>query len=157
VRQFDSHRIIIKFPRDGIFSTFDPASSEVLSKFPNLADSVRKKGLTAMSVHLRHDVSVKVDGFGIPFANVGDPVVAGWVNENKPIAGNATLLSVLQRERIDVLVANPVFAIEKEWDESRLPPPFDYGYGNEHSWKLGRYKKLLEETKSKQQFLPAYR
>ncbi|KAK7419825.1 hypothetical protein QQZ08_010658 [Neonectria magnoliae] len=83
--------------------------------------------------------------------------VESWVNENAPIVEAVTLLDVLQLNEVFVVVPRPIGDARKEFDEGRLPPPFIYPYGTEHSWNEDRYEQLLIKTKSKKQLQPAYR
>jgi hypothetical protein len=125
----------------------------MLGRFPQAKGA--EKGLSLLTVHLQEGARVTVDGFGMPFNSV-DAELNAWVKDNKPIVDDITLLDVLEQENFSFIVAIPAQDTEKHWDEGRLPPPFSYPYGTEHSWDLSRYEGLLREHKSQTQFQPAY-
>jgi hypothetical protein len=105
-------------------------------------------------VHVTEGARVKVEGFGLPFANPQDPEIEGWINDDKPLVDAITLLDFLQAGEFYLIVAQPCRDLQKEWDESRLPPPFRYPYGTEHSWHES-YEALLSANKG-QQFRPTF-
>ncbi len=149
--QLDWHRIPVKFPRGGFTCTVEDAPAALATRFGG------GKPLALVSVRLKDGERVKVEGFGIPFANYEQPEVAKWVNDNEPIVGGITLLDFLRRDEFHLLVSHRPVDIEKRWTEDAMPPPFSYPYGTEHDWDLDRYNELLQETESKEQFRPAYR
>lgn len=155
VLPYDWHRITVKFPRGKFQSFVEEASVPLLARFPNA--KAAQKGLGLVTVHLRDDAEVTIDGFGIPFANPSDAELEGWVNDNKAIADGHTLLDILQQRKFFFLVAYPCREIGKKWVEDLLPPPLSYPYGTEHDWNVPRFKRLLQENKSPNAFQPAYR
>jgi len=146
------HRITVKFPRGDVAFFCYEANPQQLALFPN-AKNV-KKGLTLVSAMLRSPV--RVEGFGIPFANPEDQELEGWVNDNQPIVDGVSLLDFLSRDTFHFLVDYQLRETQWELREELLPPPFHYPYGDQHDWKPERYKRLLETAKSDRQFLPAY-
>ncbi|KAK4150791.1 P-loop containing nucleoside triphosphate hydrolase protein [Chaetomidium leptoderma] len=148
--QFDWHRVGVMFPRSGFVSTFEDPPPSLASLFPG----ARK--LCLLSVRLLEGAQVKVDGFGMPFANFENPEVERWVNGNEPIVAGTTLLDLVQKTEFHVLVLESPVDVQRKWSEEHLPPPFSYPYGTEHDWDWARYRTLLPETKSTEQFWPAY-
>ncbi|KAM0268095.1 hypothetical protein ACHAQH_010037 [Verticillium albo-atrum] len=151
----DKHRLMIKFPRDQCDYNAQEPSDEVLSRFPD-AQGLENRGLALLTIKLHEGASVNVTGFGMPFVNVCDPEVESWVNDNKPVVDNITITDVLQQRVFTLLVATQFSQLLKAFDESRLPPPFQYPFGTEHTWDMPRIERVLKETKSKLQFAPAF-
>lgn len=153
------YSIVVKFPRGHVAIKAEDAPAVIANRFPGA------KQLTLVTANLAPEAHVKVDGFGMPFANPEDPEVDGWVNNSVPMVSGITLLDFLRWRTFRFVVTVPVLAVYKEWSEKSLPPPFRYPYGAEHHWPvdedgvpdLSHYAKLLEETKSAEQFRPAYR
>lgn len=154
VLPFDQHRIRVKFPR-GAIHTVEDAPPTLLSRFPN-AKAI-ERGLALVTVELQDNTEVTVVGFGLPFANPADPELEGWVNDNKPIADNYTLVDVIRQRKLYFLVAYVTREVKKNWDDRLLPPPFTYPYGTDHTWDMDKYRRLLAKTKSPRAFQPAYR
>jgi hypothetical protein len=118
-----------------------------------------------VSVRLREDAQVRIDGYGLPFRNPEHPEVEGWLNQNTPIVGTLTLLDFLAQRTFYLAMSITPATRVKEWNDARLPLPFNYPYGTDHHWPAGnngatglaRYADLLERTKSAEMFRPAYR
>ncbi|KAK4149095.1 P-loop containing nucleoside triphosphate hydrolase protein [Chaetomidium leptoderma] len=154
--QAEEHSLCVKFPR-GQTVTIEEAAPSLVTRLPGARSLV--------TVRFNDGAQVKVDGFGMPFKNQEDPDVEGWINRNEPIVEGITLLDFLaQRTFCFVFVASPS-TMAKEWDDTRLPPPFSYPYGSEHDWPsdaesrnpdLSRYANLLADTKSPEMFRPAF-
>ncbi|KAG7284557.1 hypothetical protein NEMBOFW57_010935 [Staphylotrichum longicolle] len=108
------------------------------------------------TIRLPDGARIKVDGFGMPFANFENTEVEWWVNNNEPIVDGATLLDLVRKREFHFLVLESPIEVQKKWSEEHLPPPFTYPYGTEHDWNWDRYRTLLLETKSTEQFRPAY-
>ncbi|KAL7906793.1 hypothetical protein GGI35DRAFT_482183 [Trichoderma velutinum] len=70
----------------------------------------------------------------MPFANAEDAQVEGWVNENKPIINNLTLLDVLHRNTFYIAIDYPLTYAQNKLSEDLLLPPFSYPYGTEQHW-----------------------
>ncbi|KAF7554912.1 hypothetical protein G7Z17_g2536 [Cylindrodendrum hubeiense] len=150
----DQHRVTVKFPRGQCAYDFKEASPELLARFPHAKGA--KNGLAYVSVRLNDGACVSVEGFGIPFANALDPEVESWINHDAPIVENVTLLDVLRQNHFHFVVANTAQDALRNFSEDRLPPPFKYPYGTNHTWNTDRIQKLLFDTKDKRQFFPTY-
>ncbi|KAK5991591.1 hypothetical protein PT974_09876 [Cladobotryum mycophilum] len=149
----EQHIITIKFPRGGCCYTFDEAPKSVLNRFPNAKN--KEKGFTIARVCLKDDAAFTIDGFGVPFANSDDAEVDGWVNDNKPIINGLTLLDILGQREFHIVVAVPIENAKDNLIESQLLPPFQYPYGTDQKWDVGKFKKLIAANKG-QQFGPEY-
>jgi hypothetical protein len=153
------YSIVVKFPRGHHTIRAEDAPEIIAKRFPGT------KRLTLVTVGLAPEAHVKVGRFGMPFANSEDPEVEGWVNSNAPIVSGVTLLDFLRWRTFRFVVTVSAGALDKEWNEKTLPLPFSYPWGTEHHWPVGedgatdlsQYAKLMEETKSAEQFRPAYR
>ncbi|KAL6796115.1 hypothetical protein GGI42DRAFT_356725 [Trichoderma sp. SZMC 28013] len=88
----DEAEIRVKFPCEGCSYTFEEATNSDFGRFLGA-----KGGLAVIRVSLTDEARVTITGFGMLFANA-DTQVEGWVNENKPIINNLTLLDVLHQE-----------------------------------------------------------
>ncbi|KAH0496386.1 hypothetical protein TgHK011_003749 [Trichoderma gracile] len=141
-------RINVRFPRDGCGWAFEEASTSVYDRFPDAKG--REKGLTVVRVSLADEARVTVNGFGMPFANTDDPEVEGWMNDNKPIAGNATLLGFLRQRKFCILIPERPDVASKKYSVEKLPPPFKYPYGTDQSWDVGKFKALIKSNKGHQ-------
>ncbi|KAH6850200.1 hypothetical protein B0I37DRAFT_428198 [Chaetomium sp. MPI-CAGE-AT-0009] len=156
--QSEEYTLNIKFPRGQIDMTIEQAHPALVKRFPGVGK------LSFVSVRLHEDARVRVDGFGMPYKNPEHPEAEGWINSNTPIVENITLLDFLARRSFFFAMAATPASIDKEWNDTRLPPPFSYPYGTEHDWPsahngvtdMTRYIGLLERTKSAEMFRPAY-
>lgn len=144
---YDHMRIHVQFPRDGCTYTFEEASKAVFDRFPN---AKKQKGLTVIRVSLTDDARVTITGFGTPFANADDAQVEGWVNQNKPIINNLTLLDVLHRKTFYFVVSLDVDVASKRFSVDRLPPPIVYPYGTDQEWDVAKFKNLIRANKGHQ-------
>lgn len=97
-----------------------------------------------------------ITGFGMPFANAENAQVEGWVNENKPIINNLTLLDVLQQRIFYIVIDYPLTYAQNKLSEDLLLPPFSYPYGTEQRWNVENFKDLIKTNKGRQ-FEAAYR
>ncbi|KAL6861020.1 hypothetical protein J3F83DRAFT_767824 [Trichoderma novae-zelandiae] len=149
---FDRIRITVRFPHEGCSYSFEKASMPVFDRFPDAKR--REKGLTVIRISLADEARVTVTGFGMPFANADDAQVAGWINENKPIAGDSALLGFLRQRIFFVTVPLPVHVASKIFSADRLLP-FAYPYGTVQDWDVSRFKDLIKANKG-QQFDAAY-
>ena len=145
----------MKFPRDQIDIEVSGASPALFKRFEGA------KNLTSVSVKLHEGARVKVQGFGMPYANPGDAEVEGWVKDNAPVVGSTTLFGFLQQRAFWFAVNIATADVKKDWCETAIPPPFSYPYGTEHCWPpeegiISRYEAIAEETKSTEQFRPVY-
>lgn len=154
VLPYDQHRITVKFPR-GATHKVEDAPPTLLARFPNAQR--KEKGLALVTVQLQDNADVVVDGFGLPFANPLDPELESWVDSTKAIAGDYTLVDVLEQRKFYFLVAYVTREVQKNWDAGLLPAPFSYPYGTNHAWDMEKYRELIAQTKSPRAFRPAYR
>ncbi len=150
----DRYMVDVKLPLGDFARSFADAADkpDVLARFPDAKKG--KGGLTLLEIHL-DTAEITVDGFGCPFANAEDPEVEGWINDGKPIVESHSLIDILRTKDFYLVVAFGVKETEKEWAEGRMPPPFAYPYGNEHSFEVDRMKELLQKHKGGR-FRPAY-
>ncbi len=68
-----------------------------------------------------------------------------------------TLLDFLRRREFCLVVAHKPTYTERYWNEQAKGPSFSYPYGGEHTWDVGRYERLLQDARAKEQFRTAYR
>jgi hypothetical protein len=117
--------------------------------------------LSLLSIRLLEGAQVAIDGFGLPFANAGNPDVEGWVNDNTPMAGGTTLLELVQRREFHPVVSESCVELRKKWSEDHLSPPFSYPYGIAQPWDLKEdfklYEALVGKNKGTVGFRAAYR
>ncbi|KAK3327407.1 putative DNA helicase [Cercophora scortea] len=139
------HRINIKFPRDGFMRVIRPIDDDATkARFPAF-----KKNLSLLKIILEDGAQVKVDGFGMPFANPGHPR-EGWLIRGDPVVDNFTLLDILQQRTFFVVAEGKSDYLNAAWSEDALPPPFSYPYGSDHSWDMDRFQKQLSQNKGPQ-------
>ncbi|GJD01850.1 DNA helicase [Colletotrichum higginsianum] len=149
----NDYRIEVRFPRGNFESSINEASAEVSSRFP---DAQKSKGcLTLVMVYLKDGAQSKIHGYGKPYANPGDREVEDWVNENKPIIDDITLLDVLRQKNFIFLVDYPFSKVQEEWDESPLPSASVYPYRTPDQYDLTFFENDIAGNKSKQSFNPA--
>lgn len=85
-----------------------------------------------------------------------DPELEAWVNSNGSIDG-VTLLEALQQETFYLLIANEVGFTRSASSEEHLGSPFDYPFGEDHSWDVGRFEKLWAQNPRQTPYHPTYR
>ncbi|KAM0257022.1 hypothetical protein ACHAQJ_004617 [Trichoderma viride] len=149
----ERHNIFVRLPRNACKYDFSEASKPVLDRFPGAKN--RDKGLTVLKVCLEDEARVTITGFGIPFANADDAEVEGWINENKPIVDNHTLLDVLRQRTFYIIIDMPVQHTCHKFREESLPPSFSYPYGTDQDWDVNMFKDLIKANKG-YQFMAAY-
>ncbi|KAF6835694.1 hypothetical protein CPLU01_04164 [Colletotrichum plurivorum] len=76
-----------------------------------------------------------IKGFGMPFANASDPELEAWVNRSG-FMDRVTLLEALQQETFHLLSSLPMTLgfTRNAFFEEHLGSPFDYPFGEDHSW-----------------------
>ena len=132
VEKADYHDIKVVFPRGGFTPTTQPAPKEVL---PDLAESnIANKKLSILVITLTDKARVRVIGFGMPFANGDDKEASRQVNENSPLAGDTTLLSLLSQRTFTFLVPRLPKYLLMDFSEDLMALPWSYPYGKEHHW-----------------------
>ncbi|KAH6663942.1 P-loop containing nucleoside triphosphate hydrolase protein [Plectosphaerella plurivora] len=144
-----THMVTIAFPRGGYTPVAKEADEDVLSKFPN----GKWKTFSVLSVHI-HKGEPLIMGFGAPYANDADTYLHGVVNYDRPIVDGLTLRDLCVSKNFTIVVPCGVDNLLSEMDESSLPPPFAYPYGESHGWDLEVFEKLWAETKSNVPFVP---
>lgn len=105
---------------------------------------------------LNEGAGAEIHGWGKPFVNTSDPQVNGWINENEPIVDDVTLLGLVQSTAFLLAVKCNTQRAIREFNEARLPPPFEYGYNNLLDWDPDQYCKAMQDNKSSNCFMPAY-
>lgn len=115
-----------------------------------LADPLRElKKLSLVTATLHDGAELRVEGFGIPFANEGHQSHA-WINGNAPLlAGDSssTLLAILARRKLEFLVLEYANILEYRLAIDYLPPPLKYPYGTEHTFDVARYRDIIPKTR----------
>ncbi|EHK15923.1 uncharacterized protein TRIVIDRAFT_1445, partial [Trichoderma virens Gv29-8] len=149
----DQYFIKVRFPRDGCSYAFKEAPKAVYDRFPNAKG--REKGLTIIRVSLTEEARVTVDGFGMPFANAEDSELEDWINGNKPIVENLTLLDVLGQRTFYFVISVPVTVAMNRFSPDKLPPPYVSPYGTDQEWDVDKFKGLIKVNKG-HQFEAAY-
>lgn len=150
--QFDHHKLIVKFPRNGTDMDFSAASRDLVSRFPR---ANVEGNHTLVSVVLKENAMIKVDGYGWIFYNYLAPRMAAWLNENDDTFAGITLQSFLEGRRFSFIVPDRVEITQKVFHDDTLPEPWQYPYGVEHVFDPARYGPLLRATKSEKRFLAA--
>jgi hypothetical protein len=124
----EQYTIQVRFPRSCFQLQHEEAPEKLVAQFPDA------KNLSYLTVSL-NDTKPVVTGYGRPFANVKDPQIESWVNNNKPVLNDYTLLDVLQLEKYHVVLPVKVADAQKSLDPNRAPPPFSFPYGSQ-SWNV---------------------
>ncbi|KAF7547026.1 hypothetical protein G7Z17_g7999 [Cylindrodendrum hubeiense] len=145
----DFARVAVKFPRGQTAIQIAPLDPTSAALFPTITAQ-----MSIVSVDILNGARVQVEGFGIPFANPGH-LTEDWLLRHLPIAAGKTLLDILDLHCFDFIVNAPANAATSGLDESKLPPPFSYPYGKDHSWNLSKYQALVEKEKG-HQFAPCW-
>ncbi|KAF4501097.1 DNA helicase [Fusarium agapanthi] len=119
-------KLTVKFPREEIDITYRATSEEENARYPTA-----KKHMAWVDVVLGKDASVSVEGFAMPYSNLGHPAEA-WLR----YPASATFLAT-QPER----------TMMARWSVASLVPNFDYGYGTDQSWDMDKYMKQFHDVK----------
>ncbi|TPX18980.1 uncharacterized protein E0L32_011373 [Thyridium curvatum] len=125
IQPFDQHRIVVKFPRDGA-TQIDAAEPSTAVK--DLFANARNPDRLAW-VRVKLSSRPIIEGFGMPFRNVGMPQLDAWVNTDAPIVDKYSLGGLLRQETLYFVVATRVDDIKASFDPQCLPAPFHYPYG----------------------------
>ncbi|KAF5678612.1 DNA helicase [Fusarium heterosporum] len=134
----EEYIIDIRFPRAAFQSWYEEVPEKVKALFPDV------KNLSYLNVCF-NDTKPIVIGYGRPFANAEDAQVDDWVNKNKPLLKDCTLLDVLQMEMYHAVLPIKVSDAEKNFDLGRLPEPFQFPYGPQQ-WNVNRFKAAIAEN-----------
>ncbi|TDZ28400.1 hypothetical protein C8035_v007600 [Colletotrichum spinosum] len=145
------HEITLQFPRDRFtYDDLQPVPEDLRHRFAATGH------LTAARVKLNEGEKVRVLGWGKPFANKSDSEVEAWVNDNKPIIDDITLLDITRQTEFLLVVANEQKSLGIKLSGLSLPPALDYGYGKPKPWDEDKYTELWRKNLSSERFEPAY-
>ncbi|KAF4979663.1 hypothetical protein FZEAL_4154 [Fusarium zealandicum] len=157
-KQEKKHWVVVKFPQGQFMYKASPITSDhaLLKDLPKRRLSGKAKEYTLLTISLSRAGSVKVEGYGKPFANPGHFTDA-WINKSKPIDGSNTLVDLLEQRKFVFLVPShhSVLLCEWRWNTATLSTPFSYPYGDQHSWDMERYRKMLPKLQGPR-FAPAW-
>ncbi|KAM0229343.1 hypothetical protein ACHAP5_011677 [Fusarium lateritium] len=130
----EQYSIEVRFPRSSFQSRYEAAPEKLVGQFPDA------KNLSYLTVSFSDsDIKPIIIGYGRPFANVQDPQVESWVNGNKPVLDDCTILDVFQLKKYHILVPIKVGDAQKNFDPTRLPSAFSFPYGTQ-SWNVNALK-----------------
>lgn len=102
----------------------------------------------ALEISLQDGVFVEVDGFGLPFHNPGH-VTDDWINKGSVVADSMTFIDILRQRKWHIIVKHPYKYFGRLWEQTMVPAPFTFPYGNEHWFDLTRYETQFKEAVSK--------
>lgn len=131
------HRIQVKFPLGKLVHAVKPIEPALVKSLPEGGSK-----FSVFEIDVKDGSDPVVIDFGLPFDNPGHPS-DGWINNSQPIAGNHTLLDALSQRTFRFVVDSPLEKIPKSFVLEYIPPSFNYPYGTDHSWDLGRYNRML--------------
>lgn len=124
-------------------------TGEVLDKMPEkLSGRFPVKNFSALEISLHDGAFVEVDGFGLPFHNPGHDA-DDWINKGSVVASSMTFIDILRQRKWHIIVKENRDRFKRLWEESLVPAPFTFPYGNEHSFDLARYESQFKEAVSK--------
>ncbi|KAK1659631.1 P-loop containing nucleoside triphosphate hydrolase protein [Colletotrichum godetiae] len=149
---FPTLRIVIRFHREKWTQKFEEASPELLSRFPALQKGPGTTIIT-FSSDVDDDDRVSIEGLGMAYINKSEPELEKFVNENGSLHG-VTLSDFIRRKTFHVFMirkGTPTH-IQKGFGFERLPPSFDYPYGDDHSFNPERCVELLAKNPRKKAF-----
>lgn len=149
--ELDYHWLVVRFPRGGIDVVFEAAGNDVMALLPRSS----QRPHAVVSITLKEGAQVSVDGYGWVFYNALEPEMEKWVNENAEIFPGVSLQAFLNGDAFTFVVPDSVDIAAKMLNEAFLLEPFEYPYGEEHSYDISRYTDLLDRMKSKERFMPA--
>ncbi|KAL7904675.1 WD40-repeat-containing domain protein [Trichoderma velutinum] len=144
------YRLEVKFNLVGLAYAIKPIEPALVKLLPK-----RRNKLSVFEIDVEDNPGRLVCGFGMPFDNRGHPS-DGWINYSQPIIGNHTLLDILSKRTFRFVVESSVEDMQASFVPKRIPPPFRYPYGTDHSWNPDRYDTMLHQTKGKT-FLKAWK
>ncbi|KAK4220741.1 P-loop containing nucleoside triphosphate hydrolase protein [Podospora fimiseda] len=139
-----SHRRLdIVLPRGGY--TMDIVDKTDCADAPKSLRNAGIKKLNLVRFQLKEGQDAQVRGWGLPFENRGE-AYHDWLLNQAPVLGSLSLLDLVSQRSFTLFVFENggVGKLAYLLDEKRLPKPFDYGYGTDHSWDLERYHQQLE-------------
>ncbi|KAG7128172.1 putative ATP-dependent helicase like protein [Verticillium longisporum] len=143
------HVIVIKFPRGHFTYTVQPSLPEVLACFPGSTASK----FCQISVQFTDNAQATIHGYGVPFTNVSNTTVEGWINRHESFINGMTLPEFLHQTRFSFTVATAVNDVQAMMDINKLPPPFEYPYGTDHEWHRERYEEQSRNLKGEKAYI----
>ncbi|RNJ60102.1 hypothetical protein D7B24_000299 [Verticillium nonalfalfae] len=143
------HVIVVKFPRGHFTYTVQPSLPEVLACFPGSTASK----LCQVSVQFTDNAQATIHGYGVPFTNVSNTTVEGWINRHESFINGMTLPEFLHQTRFSFTVAAAVNDVQAMMDIDKLPPPFEYPYGTDHEWHRERYEEQSRNLKGEKAYI----
>ncbi|KAK1462994.1 hypothetical protein CCUS01_08399 [Colletotrichum cuscutae] len=146
----------IRFHRQKWTQKFEEASPELLSRFPSLQEGPGTTIIT-FSCDVDDNDRVSVEGLGMAYINKSDPELEKFVNENGSLHG-VTLSDFIRRKTFHVFMikkGRPI-DIHKNISFEKLPPPFDYPYGDAHNFDPERGADFLAKNPRKTAYHPVH-
>ncbi|PON20809.1 hypothetical protein TGAM01_v210317 [Trichoderma gamsii] len=116
----------------------DEMPERLQGQFPN--DDFR-----ALEISLHDGVFVEVDGFGLPFHNPGHDA-DDWINKGSVVADSMTFVDILRQRKWHIIIKQPYKYFGRLWEETMVPAPFTFRYGNEHWFDLARYETQFKDA-----------
>lgn len=124
-------------------------TENLLDEIPeNLRGRFTLRDCSALEISLHDGVFVEVDGFGLPFHNPGH-VTDDWINKGSVVADSMTFIDILRQRKWHIIVKHPYKYFGRLWEETMVPAPFTFPYGDEHWFDLTRYETQFQEAISK--------
>ncbi|OAA80960.1 hypothetical protein LEL_00505 [Akanthomyces lecanii RCEF 1005] len=133
--------ISVRFPRDLTVDIREIAPKQITDLVGH--NPAHSRPMTLISVHLGSQAIVT--GFGIPYANPGEPDVEGWINDQKPMPGGHTMAEFLAQREFTILLDLPVERTIQKYGYGDLPPVFKYPYPHDLAWEIDDYKSMDRE------------
>lgn len=144
-------RITCKLPLGKFKVTYEQAERSLLDLLSVPKDANPAK-YTSVRVELHPGALSKVEGFGIPFSSP-DKDINSIVCGLTPIVDNLSLVEFLQSKSFLFVLGEPASKFEKAWHLiNRSTDTFAYPYGEDHSWDVPKFKRMLATNKYKAQF-----
>ncbi|KAH6681022.1 P-loop containing nucleoside triphosphate hydrolase protein [Plectosphaerella plurivora] len=142
------HRVTVKFPRGGYTLKVEPSDGDwKSSELPTMS---------FVTVTLAPGVTTTIKGLGMPYVNI-NKALDSFVNRNALLGrSHLTLEQLVSQKVIKLVVKGTPDSIASEFSEDTLPEPFNYPYGDDHSFSVDRFSKILNTAASATTFTPAF-
>ncbi|KAL9473922.1 hypothetical protein ACSS6W_008302 [Trichoderma asperelloides] len=111
----------------------------------DLRDLFPAEKFSALEILLHDGAFVEVDGFGLPFHNPGHDA-DDWINKGSVVASSMTFIDILRQRKWRIIVKEELHRFERLWNESLVPAPFTFPYGDKHWFDVARYESQLEDA-----------
>ncbi|KAM0338190.1 hypothetical protein ACHAPU_011398 [Fusarium lateritium] len=137
----DNYHVTVELPAEGV--TIE--RRELPPDWEELANSLDEDptDFHLLHINITEGHHTNVVGFGLPYHAEND-AVHGWVNEQSPIEGVATLSEILRLQGFTFIVratrAELTVITRNLVSHSKL---IDYGYGDVQTWDRSRYNKQV--------------